>query len=120
MEILQNESMAKDKALNKERLAHQTAQVQRDTHRLEANKAHAEYKQRQDEVEQQIVEIDKLNSIINSMEREMLALKQQYEVSPAPLSPRHISLPTPTPTRQQPSDLLPPPSRLPPDCCGCT
>ena len=30
------------------------------------------------QVEQQIVEIDKLNSIINSMETEMLKLKKQY------------------------------------------
>lgn len=81
VEILQNESAAKDKALNKERLAHQTAQVQRDTLRLEANKAHAEYRMRQEQVEQQIVEIDKLNSIINAMEKEMLALKQQYETA---------------------------------------
>ena len=81
VEILQNESSAKDKALNKERLAHQTAQVQRDTLRLEANKAHAEYRQRQETVEQQIVEIDKLNSIINAMEKEMLTLKQQYETA---------------------------------------
>jgi len=81
VEILQNESAAKDKALNKERLAHQTAQVQRDTGRLEANKAHAEYRQRQETVEQQIVEIDKLNSIINAMEKEMLTLKQQYETA---------------------------------------
>merc|ERR1719199_1357909 len=33
------------------------------------------------QVEQQIVEIDKLNSIINSMETEMLKLKKQYELA---------------------------------------
>lgn len=79
VEILQNESLAKDKALGKERLAHQTAQVQRDALRLETNKCHAQYRAKQETVDRQIVEIDKLNSIINAMEREMLALKRQYE-----------------------------------------
>ncbi len=39
VEILQNESLSKDKALQKERVAHGAAQVQRDGLRLETNKA---------------------------------------------------------------------------------
>jgi chromosome segregation ATPase len=79
VEILRNESLAKDKALSKERLAHQNAQASRDGLRLDTNKCQAQYRQKQEQVEQQIVEIDKLNSIINMMEKAMLALKKQYE-----------------------------------------
>jgi len=79
VEILRNESLAKDKALSKERLAHQVAQANRDGLRLDTNKCQAQYRQKQEQVEQQIVEIDKLNSIINTMEKEMLALKKKYE-----------------------------------------
>jgi hypothetical protein len=39
------------------------------------------YRERQGAVEGQIMGIDKLNSIINGLEREMLALKKQYEAA---------------------------------------
>jgi len=81
VEILRNESIGKDKVLSKERAAHQTSQAQRDSLRLDTNKAQAEYKKKQEMVEQQIVEIDKLNSIINGLEKDMLRLKSQYETS---------------------------------------
>merc|ERR1712070_1055332 len=81
VEILRNESIAKDKALSKERLAHQTAQCARDGLRLDTNKFQAQYRTKQEQVEYQIRKIDKLNSIINSMEREMLRLKKQYEIA---------------------------------------
>lgn len=79
VEILQNESIAKDKALSKERLAHADASVQRDALRFETNKAHATYKDKQRDVEQQIVRIDRLNSVISNLEKAMLQLKKQYE-----------------------------------------
>ena len=81
VEILRNESLAKDRALQKERLSHQTAQIARDQLRLDTNKNVATYRTKQQMVEQQIVEIDKLNSIINGMEKEMLQLKKQYEIA---------------------------------------
>ena len=81
VEILRNESIGKDKVLSKERGAHQSSQAQRDSLRLDTNKAQAEYKKKQEMVEQQIVEIDKLNSIINGLEKDMLRLKSQYETS---------------------------------------
>ena len=79
VEILRNESLAKDKGLGKESGAHHVAQVARDQLRLETNKCQATYRQKQELVEQQIVEIDKLNSIINGMERDMRSLKDRYE-----------------------------------------
>eukprot|EP01029_Cantina_marsupialis_P005198 TRINITY_DN15594_c0_g1_i1.p1 TRINITY_DN15594_c0_g1~~TRINITY_DN15594_c0_g1_i1.p1 ORF type:complete len:914 (+),score=315.90 TRINITY_DN15594_c0_g1_i1:113-2854(+) len=81
VEILRNESTAKDGALAKTTQDHQTAQAQRDALRLEANKCQTQYRIKQEQVEQQIVEIDKLNSLINLKEKSMLALKRQYETS---------------------------------------
>lgn len=81
VDILQNESNAKDKALAKERQAHAVAAVQRDALRVDANKCAVLYRERQTAVEAKIMIIDKLNTIINGLEREMLALKRQYETA---------------------------------------
>jgi cell division protein FtsB len=43
------------------------------------NKLLAEYRQKQNVVEQQIQEIDKLNLVINNLEKQMLDLKSHYE-----------------------------------------
>eukprot|EP00605_Chrysophyceae_sp_TOSAG23-4_P000871 GSChrysophyteH1.ASY1.ANO1.962.1 assembled CDS len=59
VEILGNESQAKDAALVKEN----------------------EYRAKQGQVEQQIMEIDKLNVVINNLEKDMLDLKGKYEKS---------------------------------------
>lgn len=79
VDILQNESSAKDKALQKEQTAHTTAAAQRDLLRVEANRAASEYREKQTLVEQQILQIDKLSSIINSLEKDMMILKMEYE-----------------------------------------
>jgi len=76
---LRNESMAKDKALSKECSQHLQSQNQRDSLRQETNKLLSDYRQKQNVVEQQIQEIDKLNVVINTLEREMLELKARYE-----------------------------------------
>ena len=64
VEILRNETLAKDRALNKERMTHQKTQAWRDQLRLECNKCNSQYRKKQEQVEQQIVEIDKLNSVM--------------------------------------------------------
>jgi DNA repair exonuclease SbcCD ATPase subunit len=66
-------------ALTKERNAHQQAQNQRDSLRQDLNRLLSEYRSRQGTVEQQIQEIDKLNVVINNLEKEMLQLKTRYE-----------------------------------------
>eukprot|EP00752_Nemacystus_decipiens_P012264 g10871.t1 len=81
VDILRNESLAKDKALRKERMAHRASQAQRDGLRLEANNASMHYRTKQQVVEQQIVEIEKQNGVINALEREMLRLKAMYEAA---------------------------------------
>lgn len=79
VEILGNERAAKDLALTKEHNAHQQAQNQRDALRQDLNRLLSEYRSRQSTVEQQIQEIDKLNVVINNLEKEMLALKARFE-----------------------------------------
>lgn len=79
VEILGNERAAKDLALTKEKNAHQQAQNQRDGLRQDLNRLLSEYRDRQGTVEQQIQEIDKLNIVINSLEKDMLSLKTRYE-----------------------------------------
>ncbi|KAG5190299.1 hypothetical protein JKP88DRAFT_256940 [Tribonema minus] len=65
--------------VKRERAALQQSQAQRDALRLESNKAASEYTGKQAEVEQQITEIERLNTIINGLERDMLRLKGRYE-----------------------------------------
>ncbi len=79
MEILGNERTAKDMALTKERNSHQQAQNQRDALRQDLNRLLSEYRAKQSTVEQQIQEIDKLNVVINNLEKDMLHLKGKYE-----------------------------------------
>jgi chromosome segregation ATPase len=81
VEILHSESAAKDKALAKERQALAAAGSQRDGLRSAINKSAREYQARQLVVEQQILGIDKLSSIIDGLEADMNALKLQYEAA---------------------------------------
>ena len=79
VEILRNESVAKDKALSKERLEHQNAFYARDSLRAEMNKHMAVEKEKKAVVQQLAAETDNLNSLINGIEKEMLKLKKRYE-----------------------------------------
>ncbi|KAJ1437485.1 MBO2, coiled coil flagellar protein [Ochromonadaceae sp. CCMP2298] len=79
VEILNNERTAKDLALAKENALHQSAMNQRDGLRQDLNRLLSEYRAKQSMVEQQIQEIDKLNVVINNLEKDMLHLKGKYE-----------------------------------------
>ena len=79
--ILQNETTAKDKALAVERLACTKAVAERDTVRSDVNKLVFSYKETQTVIDQKISEIDKLNTVINVVERDMVRLKKQYETA---------------------------------------
>lgn len=74
-----NERTAKDMALTKEINSHLQAQNQRDALRQDLNRLLSEYRSKQGTVEQQIQEIDKLNVVINNLEKDMLLLKTKYE-----------------------------------------
>ena len=52
---------------------------QRDALRQDLNRLLSEYRAKQSTVEQQIQEIDKLNVVINNLEKDMLQLKTKYE-----------------------------------------
>ena len=79
IEILQNETNAKEKALGDEHKACGKAVGERDSVRSDVNKLLLLYKEKQQLVDQKVAEIDKLNSIINIVERDMVRLKKQYE-----------------------------------------
>jgi len=79
VEILRSESNNKDKLLTKAHQEHTTSVIERDQVRGELNKCAVTFRDRQDTVDEQISEIDKLNAIINQAEKEMLRMKKQYE-----------------------------------------
>jgi len=81
VDILSSESISKDVHLAKSRLDHQGEVATRDNNRAEVNKQLVEYRKAREAVEQQLVEIDKLNAIINTIERDMLRLKRHYETA---------------------------------------
>jgi chromosome segregation ATPase len=79
IEILGQEFGTKDKALAKERAAHLNARNHRDSIRQEMSKLLYDYRSKQGVIEQQVLEIDKLNAVINLVERDMIELKGRYE-----------------------------------------
>jgi chromosome segregation ATPase len=81
LEILKNESSEKDKTLQKFRTYFGEEVHKRDKGYGELNKLEVSRKQKKEVVDQQINEIEKLNMIIHSLEKEMLQLRHQYEVA---------------------------------------
>jgi chromosome segregation ATPase len=79
VEILRNESAEKDRKLKEERHHVQVSLHVRDTLRTDINKLEYQVKQKHSLMTQQVNEINKLNVIINSLEKEMINLKEKYE-----------------------------------------
>lgn len=79
VDILREEVVSKDKVLSKAHTGLQTSIHDREALRMDLNRALATFRERQDNVDQQISEIDRLNALISSYEKEMLRLKKQYE-----------------------------------------
>merc|ERR1719191_2567498 len=75
VEILRMESAGKDKALQKTRTEAQRQRVIRDQLRTEWTRITAKGAALNEQVEQYVIEIDKLNSIM----KEMVILKRKYE-----------------------------------------
>ena len=59
-------------------MQHLASQSQRDGLRLALFRAQSEYQKRQELVKRNIIETEKQNYVINSLERDMLKLKAQY------------------------------------------
>jgi len=79
VKILRNESRTKDETLTKMMIKTAQAINVRDQLRLRGNVTDIDYRDKQSRVEQQVLDIDKLNSIINNLEEDMLKVKVQYE-----------------------------------------
>lgn len=78
-ELLREESTQKDHLLARNRHDHAAARAERDALRNELNQCAIDFKHEQDTVDEQISQIDQLNSLINQAEKAMLKLKKQYE-----------------------------------------
>jgi len=78
VDILRSESLAKDKASAEETRLHLAAQNTRDALRVQQNKFIADLRVRREEESQQMMEIIKLNNIINTAEQQMMSLRKDY------------------------------------------
>ena len=81
VDILTHESASKDLAIARERMSRTVSHQQRDVLRSEVNKSMVTLRDKQAAVESQIVEIDKTNSAINALERDVAGLKRVYEAA---------------------------------------
>jgi chromosome segregation ATPase len=79
VEILRMESAFKDKQLQKVKQDAQRLEVIHDQLQNEKTRITAKGASLNEQVEQYVIEIDKLNSIINSIEKEMVILRRKYE-----------------------------------------
>merc|ERR1712151_1249155 len=79
VEILRMESAFKDKKLQSTRQEAQRLDVIHDQLQNEKTRTTGKGAALNEQVEQYVIEIDKLNSIINSIEKEMVILRRKYE-----------------------------------------
>merc|ERR1712048_266233 len=79
VEILRMESAFKDKQLQKVKQEAQRLDVIHDQLQNEKTRITGKGASLNEQVEQYVIEIDKLNSIINSIEKEMVILRRKYE-----------------------------------------
>ena len=81
LEILRTESANKDHLLVQRRAETQKGISYRNSMRAKVNGVRIQIRERQDRVDEQIAEIEKHNSIINTAEKDMIRMRKQYEVS---------------------------------------
>merc|ERR1712054_642606 len=79
VEILRMEGAFKDKQLQKVKQDAQRLEVVHDQLQNEKTRITGKGAALNEQVEQYVIEIDKLNSIINSIEKEMIILRRKYE-----------------------------------------
>ena len=78
VDILRSESLAKDKASAEETRLHLAAQNTRDALRVQQNKYLSDLRVKREDESQQMMEIIKLNNIINAAESQMMSLRKDY------------------------------------------
>jgi len=79
VEILRMESAAKDKQLSLTRTKANRDRVHKEQLRTDHTRVYNKGTALNEQVEQFVIEIDKLNSILNAIEKEMVVLKRNYE-----------------------------------------
>eukprot|EP00932_Pfiesteria_piscicida_P004404 SRR837773.1431.p1 GENE.SRR837773.1431~~SRR837773.1431.p1 ORF type:complete len:448 (+),score=232.72 SRR837773.1431:31-1344(+) len=79
VQVLRMESASKDKQLQQTRQEATRLEVVQDQLQNEKTRITAEGSALNEQVEQYVIEIDKLNSIIKSIEKEMVVLRRKYE-----------------------------------------
>lgn len=79
VQVLRMESASKDKQLQQTRQEATRLEVVQDQLQNEKTRITADGFALNEQVEQYVIEIDKLNSIINSIEKEMVVLRRKYE-----------------------------------------
>lgn len=79
LEVLRAQSLDKDKMSAKAHKEFLQLQTERDKMRAELGRAAVQFWAKQNRVEAQLAEIDMLNTVINSAERDMLKLRRRYE-----------------------------------------
>eukprot|EP00392_Amoebophrya_sp_AT5.2_P002587 g2592.t1 len=79
IEILRLESAGKDKTITETKTAIGKQRAVRDAYRLELTRVLGKINSGNENVELYVLEIDKLNSLINSLERDITGLKQKFE-----------------------------------------
>ena len=86
LDILRAESAKKDTGLVEKRAEAQRAVAARNALRGTLNRIGTEFRERHARADEQVAEIDKLNAIISSSEKDMLRLKRSYEVRASALA----------------------------------
>lgn len=81
LEILRNEAAVKAKLLGRAKSQHTTSVVERDHLRADMHKQNAALRSKQQLLDEQLTGIDHLSTIINSAERQMLAMRKRYEAA---------------------------------------
>ncbi|KAH6568449.1 hypothetical protein BASA60_008634 [Batrachochytrium salamandrivorans] len=79
IEILRHEIYNKNNELLRKKQENSAAYSGRDSLKNEANRLILQYRDRRDQIDQNLASIEALNAHINSTEEEMLAVKQRYE-----------------------------------------
>ncbi|OUM64002.1 hypothetical protein PIROE2DRAFT_9390 [Piromyces sp. E2] len=81
IEILRQEIIIKDRELTKQKQANASLYSKRDSCKNEANKLLALYREKRDQIDQNISRIENLNSIIGNTESELVSMRSKYETA---------------------------------------
>jgi len=81
IEILRQEIIVKDRELTKQKQANASSYSCRDSCKNEANKLLALYREKRDQIDQNISRIESLNSIIGNTEQELVNMRSKYETA---------------------------------------